>query len=85
MKLRRPRRCSPAMLSLRPGDLGMVRVGSKQSGGLGDLWGSATTRDGCATAEWGHRSSAASRVHLGVPPASASRRTAASVPEGASR
>jgi hypothetical protein len=73
MERRRPRRCSPATLSLRPGDLGMERVRSKQS------------RDGCVMAERGHGSLAMSRVLLGVPPASALPRTAASVPEGASR
>jgi hypothetical protein len=52
---------------------------------MGDLWGSATTRDGCVMAERGHGSLAMSRVRLGVPPASALPRTAASVPEGASR
>jgi hypothetical protein len=51
---------------------------------MGGLWGSVTTRDGCATTERGHGSLAASRVCLGVPLASASRRTVALVPEGSS-
>jgi hypothetical protein len=52
---------------------------------MGDLLGSTTTRDRCAMAEQGHGSSAVSRVRLGVPLASTSRRTTASVLECASR